>query len=57
MDVRIHEELARPWVGVCVPFALSLPLPTFLEKKKKTRGDGDVPPDRVWFSSSVLDRV
>ena len=55
----MHEELARPWVGVCVPFALSLPLPTFLEKKKKkkTRGDGDVPPDRVWFSSSVLDRV
>ena len=54
----MHEELARPWVGVCVPFALSLPLSTFLEKKKKkTRGDGDVPPDRVWFSSSVLDRV
>ena len=37
MDVRIHEGLARPWVGVCVPVALSLPLPTFWEKKDKRR--------------------
>ena len=24
MAVRMHEVLARPWVGVCVPLALSL---------------------------------
>ena len=24
MAVRMREVLARPWVGVCVPFALSL---------------------------------
>ena len=31
----MHEELARPWVGVRVPFALTLSLPTFLEKKRE----------------------
>ena len=24
MAVRMHEVMARPWVGVCVPLALSL---------------------------------
>ena len=24
MAVHMHEVLARPWVGVCVPLALSL---------------------------------
>ena len=24
MAVRMHEAMARPWVGVCVPLALSL---------------------------------
>ena len=24
MAVRMREVLARPWAGVCVPFALSL---------------------------------
>ena len=38
VDVRMHEELARPWVGVCVPFALiKFASPHFFEKKKDKR--------------------
>ena len=28
MAVRMREELARPWIGVCVPLVLSLSLRT-----------------------------
>ena len=59
----MHEELARPLVGICVPSALTLPLPTFLEKKEKRRrwcaaGQGMVfffcPKQGIHFRASLV---